>query len=124
MARTSNLGTVSMRQERIATLARQSPTMGFTSLAYFIDMDWLQEAYRRTRKDGAPGVDNRTAEDYAADLEANLPSLLDRAKSGHYRAPAVKRVHIPKGRGDEKVRRRLSFWALPTIGDGPAVAPG
>lgn len=90
-----------MRQERIATLAQQSPTMGFTSLAYFIDLDWLQEAYRRTRKDGAPGVDNRTADEYAADLEANLQSLLDRAKSGLYRAPAVKRVHIPKGRGDE-----------------------
>lgn len=101
MARTSNLGTVSMRQERIATLARQSPTMGFTSLAYFIDEDWLTEAYRRTRKDGVPGVDNRTAEDYAADLEANLQSLLDRAKSGLYRAPAVKRVHIPKGCGPE-----------------------
>jgi len=75
--------------------------MGFTSLAYFIDEDWLTEAYRRTRKDGVPGVDNRTAEDYAADLEANLQSLLDRAKSGLYRAPAVKRVHIPKGCGPE-----------------------
>lgn len=101
MARTSNLGTVSMRQERIATLAQQSPTMSFTSLAYFIDLDWLKEAYRRTRKDGAPGVDHRTADEYAVDLEANLQSLLDRAKSGLYRAPAVRRVHIPKGRGPE-----------------------
>lgn len=90
-----------MRQERIATLAKQSPTMSFTSLAYFIDRDWLKEAYRRTRKDGATGVDNRTADEYAVDLEANLQSLLDRAKSGLYRAPAVKRVHIPKGRGHE-----------------------
>jgi len=75
--------------------------MGFPSLAYFIDLDWLTEAYRRTRKDGAPGVDHRTADEYAADLEANLQSLLDRAKSGLYRAPAVKRVHIPKGCGPE-----------------------
>jgi retron-type reverse transcriptase len=46
-------------------------------------------------------VRGKHGKDYAADLEANLQSLLDRAKSGHYRAPAVKRVPIPKGRGDE-----------------------
>ena len=70
--------------------------MGFTSLAHLIDIDWLHEAYRRTRKDGAAGVDGQTAEDYAANLEGNLRSLLDRAKSGTYRAPPVRRVHIPK----------------------------
>lgn len=31
------LGSVSTRQERIATLAKQSPQMGFTSLAYLMD---------------------------------------------------------------------------------------
>ncbi len=101
MASASKLGTVSTRQERIAELAKQSPQMGFTSLAYFMDIDWLREAYERTRKDGAPGVDGQTAETYAADLEANLQSLLDRAKSGTYRAPPVRRVHIPKGTGSE-----------------------
>ena len=47
------------------------------------------------------GVDGQTAEDYAADLEGNLRSLLDRAKSGRYQAPPVRRVHIPKGTGSE-----------------------
>lgn len=92
---------VSTKQQRIATLAKQSPQMGFTSLAYLIDLDWLREAYRRTRKDAAAGVDGQTAEGYAVDLEANLRSLLDRAKSGLYRAPAVRRVHLPKGTGPE-----------------------
>ena len=46
-------------------------------------------------------MDGQTAEDYAADLEGNLRSLLDRAKSGTYRAPPVRRVHIPKGIGSE-----------------------
>jgi RNA-directed DNA polymerase len=71
--------------------------MGFTSLAYLMDSDWRYEAYRRTRKDGAAGVDGQTATDYEQDLEGNLRSLLDRAKSGTYRAPPVRRVHIPKG---------------------------
>ncbi len=81
----------------MAELAKEDPQRVFTSLAHFIDLDWLREAYRRTRKDGAVGVDRQTAEDYAANLDENLASLLDRAKSGRYRAPPVRRVHIPKG---------------------------
>lgn len=101
MAGASKPGTVSTKQQRIAELAKQAPPMGFTSLAHLIDIDWLRQAYLRTRKDGAVGVDGQTAEDYAAKLEDNLRSLLDRAKSGTYRAPPVRRVHIPKGTGDE-----------------------
>jgi len=101
MASASKLGTVSTRRQRIAELAKQSPQMGFTSLAYFIDLDWLHEAYQRTRKDGATGVDGQTAADYAANLEKNLQALLDRAKSGTYRAPPVRRAYIPKGTGSE-----------------------
>jgi group II intron reverse transcriptase/maturase len=87
--------------QRIAELARQAPQLSFTSLAHHLDLPLLHEAYRRTRKDGAVGVDGQTAEDYAAHLESNLQGLLDRAKSGTYRAPPVRRVHIPKGTGNE-----------------------
>src|SRR3954447_4323428 len=93
--------TISTRRQRIAELARQSPQAALTTLAHHIDIGWMHEAYRRTRKDGAVGVDGQTAEDYAVDLEANLRSLLDRAKSGRYQAPPVRRVHIPKGPGSE-----------------------
>jgi group II intron reverse transcriptase/maturase len=75
--------------------------MAFTTLAHHIDIDWLKEAYRRTRKDGATGVDGQTAEEYAVNLEGNLRGLLERAKSGAYRAPPVRRVHIPKGDGSQ-----------------------
>jgi RNA-directed DNA polymerase len=94
--------TVSTKIERIATLAKQMPGAALRTLAHHIDIDWLKEAYRRTRKDGATGVDGQTAQEYAANLESNLQSLLDRAKSGdHYRAPPVRRVHIPKGDGSK-----------------------
>jgi RNA-directed DNA polymerase len=92
---------ISTRRQRIAELARQSPQAALTTLAHHIDIDWMHEAYRRTRKDGAVGVDGQTAEGYAADLEGNLRSLLDRAKSGRYQVPPVRRVHIPKGTGSE-----------------------
>jgi len=73
--------------------------MVLTTLAHHIDIDLLREAHRRTRKSGATGVDGQTAEAYAAELEDNLQSLLDRFKAGTYRAPPVRRVHIPKGDG-------------------------
>jgi RNA-directed DNA polymerase len=101
MPGTPSPDTISTRRQRIAELARQSPQAAFTTLAHNIDIDWLFTAYLRTRKDGAVGVDGQTAEDYAADLEDNLRSLLDRAKSGRYQAPPVRRVHIPKGTGSE-----------------------
>ncbi len=101
MPETPNSENVSTRQQRIAMLAKQSPQMAFTALNHYLDLDWLREALRRTRKDGAVGVDGQTWAEYAKNLEANLQSLLDRAKSGTYRAPPVRRVHIPKGTGNE-----------------------
>jgi group II intron reverse transcriptase/maturase len=71
------------------------------SLAHYIDEYWLQEAYSRTRKDGAVGVDGTTAKQYAEQLVDNLRSLGDRFKSGRYQAPPVRRVHISKGSGSE-----------------------
>jgi RNA-directed DNA polymerase len=101
MTSASELGSVSTRQQRIAELAKQSPQMGFTSLNHHLSLGWLAEAFQRTRKDGAPGVDGQTWDDYAVNLRANLMSLLERAKSGTYRAPPVRRVRIPKGTGNE-----------------------
>ena len=96
-----NSDTVSTRQQQIAELTKRDPQRQLTSLNHHIDLTWLQEAYRRTRKDGAVGVDGQTAAEYERDLEANLRSLLERAKSGRYQAPPVRRVHIPKGTGRE-----------------------
>ena len=108
-----NLDSVSTKQQRIAMLAKRSPQMGFTSLAYLMDIDWLREAFCRTRKNGAPGVDGQTWAEYAENLEENLQSLLDRAKSGTYRAPPVRRVHIPKGGSTTETRP----IGIPTLED-------
>ena len=91
--------TISTKQNRIAELARQMPNVALSSLSHHIDLDWMREAYRRTRKDGAAGIDGQRAEDFARDLDRNLEELLTQAKSGQYRAPAVRRVHIPKDGG-------------------------
>ena len=93
--------TVSTKLERIATTARRMKDVALTTLAHHIDVEWMREAHRRTRKDGATGVDGQSAEQFAGRLEENLQSLCDRAKSGAYRAPPVRRVHIPKGDGTQ-----------------------
>jgi retron-type reverse transcriptase len=78
--------------------------MAFTTLAHHIDIDWLLEAYRQTRKGGAVGVDGQAAADYEADLMGNLQDLLNRAQSGTYVAPPVRRVHLPKAGSPHETR--------------------
>lgn len=101
MAGTLRPGSVSTRRTQIATLAKQMPGTALQTLAHHMDAVWMHEAHRRTRKDGAVGIDGETAGEYATALGENLQGLLDRAKSGTYRAPPVRRVHIPKGDGSK-----------------------
>jgi len=117
---------VSTKQRRIAELARQKPGEALTSLHHHIDMDWLVEAWQRTRKDGASGIDGQSAQEYAGNLRDNLSGLLERFKSGSYHAPPVRllarppaslfpsasSVEIPKG--DGKSTRPIG---IPTIED-------
>ena len=63
--------------------------------------EWLESAYHETRKDGAAGIDEVTGKQYADNLEENLRSLHERLKSGTYKAPPVRRKHIPKGTSGE-----------------------
>jgi group II intron reverse transcriptase/maturase len=94
--------TVSTRLQRIAELAREAPERAFLSLHHHIDLEFLHEAFRRTRKDGATGVDRQTGKEYEERLEENLGSLLDRFKSGRYHAPPVRRTYVPKGDGSQR----------------------
>lgn len=111
MSQTSRWRPQCTGQQRIAELARQGPQMAFTTLAHHMGPAWLIRAYFATRKDGATGVDGQTGADYEANLVENLKSLEDRAKSGRYRAPPVRRAWIPKGTNE---RRPLG---IPTFED-------
>lgn len=108
----SELDPVSTKLQRIAELAKRDPGCSFTSLAYHIDLAWLERAYQLTRKDGAAGIDGVTAQVYEHDLETNLKQLLEAAKSGRYYAPPVKRAWIPKGDGS-----KLRPIGIPTLED-------
>ncbi|HTP28994.1 MAG TPA: group II intron reverse transcriptase/maturase [Anaeromyxobacteraceae bacterium] len=86
----------------IVELARRKPGGVLFSLHHVIDFEWMREAYWLTRKDGATGIDGMTAQEYEANLEANLKDLLERIKSGRYQAPPVRRVYIPKADGTQR----------------------
>jgi RNA-directed DNA polymerase len=104
------LSNLSTKRQRIAELARSKSGVALSTLHHVIDLDWMKEAYRLTRK-CAPGIDGVTAADYATNLEVNLLDLLERIKSGRYQAPPVRRAYIPKADGS---RRPLG---LPTFED-------
>ena len=90
--------------------------MALSTLHHVLDLEWMKEAYRLTRKDGAPGIDGVIAAEYAQNLEANLMDLLERIKSGRYQAPPVRRVYIPKTDGSGSLRP----LGLPTFEDKAA----
>ena len=55
------------------------------------DRQGLDDPYRRTRKDGAAGIDGVTGADYEKDLEVNLEDLLNSTASA---------LHPESGRHD------------------------
>jgi group II intron reverse transcriptase/maturase len=93
---------VSTKQHQIAKTAQKYAGENLTNVAHHIDAEWMHCAYEMTRKDGAKGIDGVGAEEYAEDLEGRLGKLVDLLKSGKYRAPAVRRVYIPKAGSSEK----------------------
>jgi len=120
-----NPANLSTKRRWIAELARTKSGTVLFSLHHVIDLEWMKEAYRLTRKDGATGIDGATAADYEANLEVNLKDLLDRIKSGRYHAPPVRRTYIPKADGtqrplgiptfEDKVAQRAIAMVLETI---------
>jgi group II intron reverse transcriptase/maturase len=104
---------VSTQQEYIANTAYKFINEPIVSLNHYLNIEWLKEAFRRTRKDGACGIDGVTAMHYEAKLEENLQDLINRAHSGRYVAPPVKRVYIPKA-GKQNQSRPIG---IPTFED-------
>jgi RNA-directed DNA polymerase len=112
MQSTSRPKSVLTKLQRVAEISGKATDMVWTTLAHNIDIILLKEAYRLTRKNGAVGVDRQTAQDYEENLEENLQSLLDRCKSGTYKAPPVRRTYVPKGNG-----KKMRPIGIPTFED-------
>lgn len=89
--------------KRIRQAVRREPKQGMTSLYHHVyRVENLRAAYFGLKKEAAAGIDGETWKHYGEKLEANLEKLSGRLRRGAYRAPAVKRVYIPKADGRKR----------------------
>ena len=96
---------------RVNAAARAAVQTRFTALLHHVDVEALERAFRRQKRQASAGVDGITVADYEQNLEANLQDLCTRVHTGRYRPQPVRRVYIPKADGG---RRPLG---VPTLED-------
>jgi RNA-directed DNA polymerase len=78
-----------------------------------IPKQMVWEAYRRVAaKEGAPGVDRQTLDEFEEDLKNNLFKIWNRMSSGSYFPPPVRAVEIPKPHGGG-----VRVLGVPTVAD-------
>lgn len=87
---------------RIAELAKEDKERKFFSIAHFLTVDALYEAFEGLRKEAGAGVDGVTYAGYQVDAWGNIQKLHDRLKRGQYRAQPLRRVFIPKEDGRQR----------------------
>jgi len=92
---------VTPKLNRIAELARKYRGEPLMSIHQYMDRWWLEDAFHQLDAKKAPGIDNVTKDHYGERLAENIEDLINRVRSQSYRAPAVKRVEIPKPGSDE-----------------------
>jgi RNA-directed DNA polymerase len=75
------------------------------SLTGRITSQLMLQAFRAVKRNrGAAGVDKVSIRMFAANLEENLAALMRDLKTGVFRPLPLRRVHIPKGPGSNKLR--------------------
>jgi group II intron reverse transcriptase/maturase len=103
-------GKMSTVELQIVERTRKFKAEALKSLYPFIDAHLLQESYERLNRQSARGIDGKTWEEYGKEFPQRRDDLLEEFKSGRYKAPAVRRVYVPKDKG----RRPIG---IPTIED-------
>lgn len=93
----------------IAERARKYKGEAITNLHQFITEYHLKVSLQQLNKNSKAGVDGVEWYDYG--LKFRTGELLSEFKSGRYKAPAIRRVHIPKGKTEKRP------IGIPTIED-------
>jgi group II intron reverse transcriptase/maturase len=84
---------------KITLKAKTDPKLRFTSLAHLLTPEYLKENWRQMNKAAAKGIDGETIKQFGNNLEERIEDIVAKLKSGNYRAPFIRRVDIPKGKG-------------------------
>lgn len=100
--RTQGRDSVPTDLARVGHKAKQDKEVKFTNLMCHIKVPLLKRAYERLRKNAASGIDGVTWSEYGRCLDERLTDLQDRVHRGSYHPQPVRRVHIPKGKGQTR----------------------
>ena len=101
--RTTPDRSVSRTLSALEAKSRRDPEHRFRGLARLLDREMLEESFGSLKRKAAPGIDGVSWAEYAGNLEGNLTDLLERLRTGRYRARSVKRPWIAKA-GSSKLR--------------------
>jgi RNA-directed DNA polymerase len=96
---------------KVADKAKTDSKLRFTSLAHLLTPEFLAETWKLMNRKGSYGVDRETTQEFESGLEIRLEQIHHKLKVGRYRAPAVRRVYIPKGKD------KLRPLGIPTVED-------
>lgn len=109
MSKRQNDMQTSLRE--IAEQAKKDKGRRFTNLSKLLTKEYLSENFKLLNKKAAAGIDRVTYWEYQRNQDRNITELLERLKSGKYRARFVRRKHIKKANG------KLRPLGIPTIED-------
>lgn len=96
---------------KIALKAKENPKMRFTSLAHLLTPEFLKETWKQMNRRAASGIDGETIQEYEQELDRRIEELVERLKTGNYKAPLIRQVEIPKGNG------KMRPLGIPTVED-------
>lgn len=97
--------------DRITEKAKSDDKLCFTALTHLLTPEFLVETWKQMNQRGASGVDQESMEDFSENLEERCGDLVVRLKARRYKAPPVRRVEIPKGKGQTRP------LGIPTVED-------
>ena len=100
--RTQSRVAVSQARLRIREAISRNKDERLTALLHHVDVNVLRAAFLSLKKRAAPGIDEVTWDQYAADLEDHLRDLHGRVQRGAYRALPSRRRMIPKADGKQR----------------------
>jgi len=96
----------------IAERAKKLKGEALHSLNHLINEELLTKCYKQLNKNSSSGTDGENWYEFGITAEEQIPLLLNKFKTGTYRAPSIRRVYIPK---DNKGGKRPI--GIPTVSD-------
>ena len=90
------------RRAAVAAKARSHPKEQFNNLLHHLTYELIEECLAKIPKSSAVGVDGMTVDQARENLDWLLPPILKQIHEGRYKAPAVRRIYIPKADGKQR----------------------